>query len=271
MANSIHYNGVDLSDYGATVMHQSAVNGFDAWGGDWSVPRSQIGRSDGAVVAPSIKESRRIATQLLVDENAIDTSVSSSTPDFKTAMDTILKTLNEREDQVLWFDFLSDRYWDARVESVVPSLIRPTAAFVDVTFLCADPFAKARSSSSDTKTITNVNGESETYTNNGTARTYPTLVLTCESGETLSQVVIVHEETNNRLEWTGSMDTADMLRIRTAPSLQLVDFQDSADDSYTVSMSGVEGRFFYFQPGSNTLTFYNFLGDVQATWEDQYV
>lgn len=261
MAHSFSFNDIPFS--GATYA-VTKLRGLIPWAPGVRAEITEFARQDGGVVAPSSYGVRSIEFLGLVQ--------ASGYSDLITHLDAIALALNERADCKLEFDEISDRYWMARFTGMSATPVSKDCAEITFQFLAADPHAFAATASEDlNNTITNANGQAVTITPavGGTCQAYPVLVFT--SNASIGQVVVVHDTTDDRIEWIGSLTSGDKLRIDCDPRSLLVEECPSGGE-YAASMSGVEGRHPYLLPSqSNVLTIYGFTGNFDATWRNRYL
>jgi len=264
MANSLHFNDIDLSTYGLKVLR-----GPLPMLGQADV--QTIGRlgQDGGTSRPS-RWASRVLTVPCVIEAATYTAM-------QTALGNIATALAQAQDCALWFDHQTDRYWMARF--VGPAAVTPLDgrfATVDLEFLASDPHAHAITPSQATDTIASgVSSDTSAFAVGGTWYAWPTVSLVAST--TSSAVAIGNETLDEKAQWNSpgaayDVQIGDTIRFRCDPLYWDVSIKRTGEDDYTVYMSGFEGRFPRLRPAvTETLTFWGISGALTVDWENTYL
>lgn len=245
MANSLSFNGTDLSAYGLYVLTRD-------------IPVQQ--QIDAAQL-----QDRAYADRSKVITKPISLAMEITGADaatLKANVDAVRRILNIQTDGQLILDMQSDRYWLARFEKLTGNyMYRVFEGTLD--FICYDPYAY------DVEEEDNdhlVDGSPETVleTTGGTARIEPVYNLTADAPLPATTVGILNVDTGMILEWTGDLVATDVLIIDC--QLWLVKLNGVA------SMATVGGQFPYLLPGQeNELSITGFHGNLNITYRNRYV
>ncbi len=271
MANSISFNGVDLSAYGFTRERgeMPIFSGFDA-------PSVSLDRGDGSVSAPARIVRKSIAVSGLV--------IGAGRAALLTNLNAIAAALNQRTDCVLKLDNYADRQWRARVDGRPKAeSIGTNVAKLSIDFICDDPLAEGLADSTVTDTITasdtvkvpaDIDGVPQIL--GGSAVAYPEIIITLSAPIGAPAAIAVENVARSeRILWNepagGALSTGDKVKFECSQRRMIVSVCPSGG-AYAESMAGVEGRFPGLTPGvTNTLTFTGAAGGVTIVYRNRFI
>lgn len=245
MANSLSFDGHDLSAYGLIVTGHN-------------IPAIQSANSvqlpDKAYAADSMITAKSISLDVAITAASITT--------LKTYLDTIKYYLNTQTDKHLILDSLDDRYWLARFQAL-SGKIKNNLFTGSLDFICNDPCAYGNTEISNDYTD-NEEPETITETPGGSALTEPVFQLTSSVLDATATIRIRNETTGMELTWgPGAIGIDEVLLIDC--SLWHVTLEGVA------SMSLIAGQFPLLSPGANTIKVYGFTGNVNITYRNRYI
>lgn len=195
MANSLSFNGVDLSAYGLVVTNKN-------------LPIKKI--SD---YAQLMDRSYSFDSKPPPKPISLNVSVrATSKAILEGYLDSIGLVLNEISDQQLILDSLSDRYFNARVENFEGAFEGPMLWRGIADFICYDPFGYDIVETSSDHTI-DADPKTITETPGGTAVINP--VWTWTPQDTYAGITIHNTTTDEEITWTGAINAAQVLEIDT--------------------------------------------------------
>ena len=267
MGHSLHFNDVDLSDYGLVVLRGPRPAVADA-----RIGTLPLVGADGAVARPSVWAERVLSVPCLV--------LATTGTLLQTYLDGIATALNEREDCELWFDYLNGRHWNARLAGGASAEeIAVRGARLDLAFLATDPHAYARGDESTAEdTIASGVATSDTSvvtTSGGSDCAWPDIEVVASGAS--SAVAVANEDNDQKALWaspgtSSNLAAGDTIRFRCARAHWVVDIKRSGDTDYYASMTGFEGRFPSLAPNTaNTLTFWGVAGALTVRWRETYL
>ncbi|MCJ7828155.1 MAG: phage tail family protein [Dehalococcoidia bacterium] len=247
MANSLTFNGTDLSTYGLTVKSRSIPVEFQAD----SVQVEDISYAGNSKIPP-----KSISLEVAV--------TGSSIANLKTNIDSILSILNIQIDAHLILDSLSDRYWEARFKSL-SGKYKGVMFEGTLDFICFDPLAYAVGGSSDVTAITLPTADYASVLTGGTALIRPVYSLLADAGQTSPATILLHNDnTDEEISWAGAIVNGQTLVIDTA--LWIVTLAG------VESMSTVLGQFpTLVQNTTNLILVSGFSGTITVTWRNRFI
>lgn len=254
MANSMHFNSVDLSSatYGVTVEHRDLPLFPFVNVDETNLPYGFGGMSQGAYT-----ESYPMAVPVTV--------IGSSAANLKTKLDALALLLYQRMDSLttLKFDTSSDRYWNVRFKGISDAARKGVAVQCTLNFAAPDPRAYATSATNQSAGITS-NPDTVTVPADGvvagSAPADPVIYVRNSSGDTVSGVIVNNTTRSETLTFGGSLDDTYWLKIDCTPTTQrCYRSTNTGDDptilTYTEVMGGVSGDFPLLDPGvANSFT-----------------
>jgi predicted phage tail component-like protein len=247
------YNGTDLSDYDLKARLVSPASFMP------SINNSYIEVADKAYDFQAFLKPRIIELECYV--------TGTSESDLIDNLDNISLLLSPLEGvNPLVLDFPDDRYYNAKVNSPIDwNIVHHKLAQATITFICPDPRGY---DNDNTSSDHNINSDPDTVEEavGGTAYVDPVYTLT--AGEALNAVTIKVEntDTEEELQWTGSLANGEVLVINTA--LFYVTKEGSA------SMSTVTGQFPRLKPGQTNhikVTAFSTTGTLNITYRETYL
>ena len=245
MANSLTFNGHDLSDYGLIVKSRNMPVDFQADG----VLVEDISYAGNSKVPP-----KNISLEITV--------TASSPTVLKSNMDTIMLILNQQESQQLILDTLTDRYWIARFKSL-NGTYRGIAFNGTLEFTCFDPFAYAVSESTDVTAIA-ADPDNAVIDAGGTALIRPVYTIVSDANDGTATIVLHSDNTDEEIEWSGALIIGTEIEIDCA---NWVVYKDDVEDMATVS-----GQFpTLVQDTTNLILTSGFTGSLTVTWRNRFV
>lgn len=249
MANSISFDDINLSAYDLVVT-TSEANIFEQIVS--FVQLKDRGYSSGIKRRPkpvSIGISVTGTTRANLDSN----------------LDNIKRILSTETDSKLILDILSTRYYMARLESFNGQYRAATLFTGSIEFICVDPIGYSTTPTESNHPLTGSDPKTVIETTTGTGYVNPVYVLT--AGAVLGAITVKLENvtTDEELQWTGTLTTADYLTIDVANWL--------VSKNGTASMSGVTGQFPRLKPGANSIKVSNMAvtGVMDITYENTYL
>ena len=245
MANSLSFNGIDLSVFGLIVKTRGLPVQFTAD----SVLVHNISYGAASKVPP-----KSISLEVAV--------LGSTTTELKSFMDSIMLVLNQPTDEQLILDTQTDRYWLARFETLAGNY-RGLKFEGTLEFTCHDPFAYAVTPSTDTTAITDPVADNAVVDTGGNALIRPVYTLTSDAIRNGTTVILRCDNTDEEIEWTGDLAIGTVLEIDTVNWVVTV---DTVED-----MASVDGQFpTLVQDTTNLLLTAGFTGTLLVTWRDRY-
>lgn len=237
MANSMHYNSIDLSgsSYGLTVLEetfplqaqpQTDVQGVAQWYGG-------VSRSPG--FGP-----------LMIPVRCVVGGDSAS--DLVAKLDALKYALNPRNgEKTLRFDWMSTRYWKA-VLSNIGDLSAHGVRWkeFDLAFVAGD--CRAYSTTNRTSPDFTVNSDPYSMTVEsgptavaGTAPCDPVWVIKNTSGGNVTSFTLENETTGDSISWAGTLANNDWIRLDIARGV--VEKSTDSGANWTNANSGVVGSY----------------------------
>ena len=253
--SSFSYNGINLEDYGITVVSASRdpmSHKFDS-----------VQLEDKAYSWKSRLQPLMLSVDIFV-ECAFLIFPPLFFSDIHHSLRLVKEVLNQREDCQLIFSNMPETFWLARFQSLEGNLISPTHFKGTIDFLCSDPRAFWVDETVHTYAI-DENPKTIQESLIGTAYVEPVYLLT--AGENLpgATVTLENQTTDEELSWSGDLETNDKLEIDVA--LWVVRLNGIE------SMGNLEGIFPRMVPVINTLQVSGFgtTGTLQITYRNAYV
>ena len=256
MANSIDFDGTDLSDYNL-VVNSPGNHAFNQ-----IVSRVQL-QDRGYAFRPQ-REPRGISLEFTV------TGTSRSNLD--SNLDSIKRILTQLVVKQLKFDSLTDRYFNAILERFTGGYTSPVVFRGNMSFICPDPVAHSTTENTVTQDVdadpkTLYIPESSDEVVGGSAFLLPTFVLT--AGETLSSVTLLlkNETTIEEISISSlSLVATDIVTIDS--SLWTVTREAVAH------MANVTGKFPRLEPNLRnqfTVTAFGTSGTLSVIYREAYL
>lgn len=255
MANSFHFNGVDLSGstYGLTVLKTDLP-----YISNTEVDVTNIPYSYGGVSNQSF---------LNAEDISFDAQITgTSAANLQTKLDALALLFFQRRqlETTLKFDALSDRYWKVRIVSRIPRSPRGLVdAVLPLNFVAPDPRAFSVSDTSQSESIvTDPDVFPFPAAGNiaGTSQADPIWYIRNQTGGAVTSITLANAATSDTITWTGSLSSGFWLKINTDQRIQLVQESTASGSdptalSFNDSMTGVTGTFPVFEAGqSNSMT-----------------
>lgn len=245
MANSLSFNGIDLSQFGLIVKARGTPVEFTAD----SVLVHNISYAAQSKVPP-----KNISLEVAV--------LGSTVAELKSFMDSIMLVLNQPTDEQLILDTQTDRYWLARFKSRSGGY-RGLKFEGALAFTCHDPFAYAVSPSSDVTAIVNAVADNAAVDTGGNALIYPVYTLLSDAIRVGATVILHSNNTDEEIEWTGDLAVGTVLEIDT---VNWVVKKNTVED-----MATVDGQFpTLVQDTTNLILTAGFTGTLTITWRNRY-
>lgn len=247
------YNGTDLSDYDLKAKLVSPASFMP------SINNSYIEVADKAYDFQAHLKPRIIELEVYVtgDDEA----------DLISNLDNISLLLSPTEGtKTLVLDFPDDRYYNAKLNSPIDwNIVHHKLALGTLLFICPDPRGY---DNDNTSSDFNIDSDPDTVEEavGGTAYVDPVYTLT--AGEALTDVTIKVEntDTEEELQWTGSLGNGEVLVINT--TLFYVTKEGAA------SMSTVTGQFPRLKPGMTNhikVTAFSNTGTLNIAYRETYL
>lgn len=245
MANSLTFNGVDLSTYDLIVNNYEASVAFTV---------ASIQLKDRAYADESNKSPKQITVEVTV--------TGTSRSDLNSNLDSIKKTLNNWNDKQLIFDAQSDRYWNARFQSLTGAYKSSSLWQGVLDFIAYDPAAYAVSETSTTVNLTS-SPQTVSITINGSEKVDP--VYTITPNNTYTGVKIDNTTTDMDLDYTGALVNADSFVVDCSAW--------TVKNNGTSVISGISStsEFPYLIPGANSLTVTGVTGTINIKYKERYL
>jgi len=269
MANSFHYNSVDMSGsgYGCTVLQ-----GPHPFLGPPMTDIRGVAQSFGGVARCGGYGPRDLSFDILV--------LGTSRSDMQTKLDAIKTALDPLNGaKTLRFDRQSDRYWYAILTGSIAEEPRGNyACFLTLPFMAADSRAYStttRSSPDFTITTTpqTLTVESGPTAVSGTADADCVWVIKNTSGSTVTSLILNNTTKSESVTWTGSLLNGSWLRIDTDRGV--IETSTDSGANWSVNMTGVSGSFVLptLKPGvTNSVTLTGLsAGTVTLTYTARYL
>jgi predicted phage tail component-like protein len=245
MANSLSFNGIDLSVYGLIVKTRGTPVEFTAD----SVLVHNISYAGDSKVPP-----KNISLEVAV--------LGSTVTELKSFMDSIMLILNQPTDEQLILDTQTDRYWLARFKTLTGGY-RGLKFEGALDFTCHDPFAYAVAPSSDATAIANVVADNAVVDTGGNALIRPVYTILSDAIRVGTNVILHSDNTDEEIEWIGNLAVGTVLVFNTA--LWVVT-KNGVED-----MATVDGQFpTLVQGGINLILTAGFTGTLTVTWRDRF-
>ncbi len=244
MANSISFNGIDLSAYGLRIRKRSE---------DFNQPIESEPLTDKSYVFSPLRPGKEISFDVVVA--AADLATLNS------YMDSIRNVLNLRTAAALKIDAITDRYWMAHFTSFPKGLNTAKTWEGTLMFFCGEPAAYDNTETTgDSHTI---DSDPDTFNEvvGGTAEAWPVWTLTADDAATV--VTITNSTSGEELEITITLAATDVLEVDTQTMIVKL--------NGTENMGGVLGRFPGLLPGTNAFSIAGFSGTAQAVYRKRYV
>jgi len=245
MANSLTFNGTDLTAYGLIVKTRDMPVEFSTD----SVLVEDISYAGNSKVPP-----KNISLNVAI--------TGASITNLKSNLDSIKSVLNVQIDAQLILDTLSDRYWMARFKRL--SGTYKGIMFDGVLdFTCFDPFAYAVAPSSDATAIVNAVADNAIIFTGGNALIRPVYTILSDAIRVGTNVILHSDNTDEEIEWTGNLANGTVLVFDTA--LWVVK-KNTVED-----MATVDGQFpTLVQDTTNLILTAGFTGTLTVTWRNRY-
>ena len=245
MANSLTFNGTDLTAYGLIVKTRDMPVEFSTD----SVLVEDISYAGNSKVPP-----KNISLNVAI--------TGASITNLKSNLDSIKSVLNVQIDAQLILDTLSDRYWMARFKRL--SGTYKGIMFDGVLdFTCFDPFAYAVAPSSDATAIVNAVADNAIIFTGGNALIRPVYTILSDAIRVGTNVILHSDNTDEEIEWTGNLANGTVLVFDTA--LWVVK-KNTIED-----MATVDGQFpTLVQDTTNLILTAGFTGTLTVTWRNRY-
>jgi predicted phage tail component-like protein len=241
---SFVFNNVDMESYGLSVLKVPVPSQQSAS----AVQLARVSYADDSIVPPMVL-SLNVAVQGATQATVLG------------YLDSIKRYLNYQTDKVLTLDFYTDRYWNARFQSMQGEFKSPLVWMGTIEFVCYDPYAYANSETSTDFTIT-TSPQTITATPGGSALIEPVFTLTASGTHTSVTIKINNSTLSQELVWTGTIPNGHELKIDSA--FWIVYLQTVA------SMSTVTGIFPLLTPGSNSIIVTGFTGNLNITYRNRF-
>ncbi len=250
MSHSLTYNGTDLSTYGLIVLVYSPIFGMN-------MDADLIQLPDHALASKSTRTPKAITLDVII------TGADRAT--LLSYIDSIKGALNEDEACSLVLDEKSDRYWTARMIKLEGRFVSPTSFEGQLLFSADDPAAYAVS---NTSSDFNINSDPDTVEEAVGGNTYVYPVYTLTAGENLTDVTIKLEnlDTDEELQWTGSLANGEVLVVNTNSWL--------VTKEGTANMSSVTGQFPRLKGDMTNrikVTAFSTTGTLNIAYRDKYI
>lgn len=247
MPNSLTFDDVYLGDYGLRVL-------------DVDLPMSNkanpIQLSNKSYASDSNVMPKPISLSILV--------VGSDSADLLSKLDNIKKTLNCQFDKALVLDFLNDRYWSARFDSLTGRHISSEVFKGVLDFICYDPYSYGLA---EIEIPYDIDGDPKQIITsiNGTASTDPVYTLTAGENLVAATIELLNGETATSITWTGNVDNGEHLKIDCRQ--WFITLND------IVNMATMTGNFPKLVSGENLLRISGFgaLGTLSILYKPKYV
>jgi predicted phage tail component-like protein len=243
MADSLSFNGTDLSVYGLRFLEYDDI--FEQL-----TESAQV--SDKAIPLGSVRPPRVITIPVVIKAASLALRQSY--------VDSIKSVLNVNAPAVLKIDSITDRYWLAmgKLEG------RPESAknFIGtITFTCFDPNAYDNTETTSPHTI---DADPKTFNEvvGGTAETKPVYTLT--AGDTITAITITNATTGEEFEITVAMVDTDVLVINTATGVVTL------NGTEVMTGAPVTSQFPKLLPGTNAFTVTGFSGAMVTVYPKRY-
>ncbi len=248
MANSLSFNGTDLSVYGITItqakIHQTAFN------------RDVTQLDTRAFASHGKREARKISTEFVL--------VGSSLLDIHTRLASIKRLLTTVETGQLVFDFIHGIYYNAALDEIDAENLTQTSMSGVISFICADPYGYSTTETDQTDNI-DTDPTAVSITVGGSAIALPVYTLT--AGESLSGPISVkNNDTGEELIWDNSLVDTDELEIDTEHWV--------VKKNGTESMTDVSGQFPRLLPGQDNhivVTGFGTTGTLQTVFHSRFI
>ncbi len=248
MANSLSFNGTDLSTYGV-IITQSGDN-------QTSFSRDVTQLDMRAFASAGKHEARRIESKFFL--------LGSSMADIQSKLASVKRILTAVETGQLVFDYLSGIYYNASLAQIDCQILSPKGLSGAISFICADPYGYSTTETNQTDNIT-TDPTAVTVTVGGSAKTLPVFTLT--AGESLSGPISVkNNDTGEELVWDSSMVSTDELEIDTEHWI--------VKKNGTASMTDVSGQFPRLLPGQDNhivVTGFGTTGTLQTVFRSRFI
>jgi len=203
---------------------------------------TSIAAQDGAVSSPSNYGTREISLACTV--------VAATTAALNTKLDALALILNEREEVQVIFDWQSTRYYMMKLAGSVVTARSGGVARLSIRLSASDPFAHSTTETTESKDLSVA--QSWTLTATGTHEAAP--VWTITAGAAATAIVLQNEPKDEKLGWTGTLASGDVLRISSSPRTLLVEHAAAANPTdFTASMQNVSGIWPMLYPGENAI------------------
>ena len=248
MARSINFNATDMSTH-KLIITTPGMNLLSQL-----VGRVQL--QDKGYAFKPIREPRYITAEFAV--------TGTSLANLDVNLDAIKRLLTLTEPKKLIFDSLPLRYYNAILESFEGEYSLATLFQGTMVFVCPDPLGYSTTLTESNHSI-DADPKTVTETPAGTGFISPVYVLT--AGENLTDVTIKLENinTNEELQWTGSLTTGQELTIDVANWI--------VKKEGVASMATVTGQFPRLKPGANSIkvTALASSGSMSITYRNTYL
>ena len=239
-----------MSDYGLRVNRHTIINYYKEL--------STIQLTDRAYKVGAVRPFKSIELEATI--------IGTSVADLYSKLDSIKEYLDTGTEEQLILDSLMTRYWNAELESIDGEKVSTKKWQGTLSFICYDPLAYSTIETSSNFNI-NANPKTITETVGGTGMVNPIYTLT--AGETLTTITIKLKNinTNEELQWVGSLATDDELKI---------DVEHwEVEKNGVNAMSGLvlSSQFPRLMPGNNSITVTGFstTGAMNITYRDTYL
>ena len=249
MANSLSFNSVDLSAYGLKVLNSNVPDFF------------QLNESQ-QIQYISYSFTPKKPPKIIVVDVAI-TGADRATLD--GYLDSIKLTMVKNVVKKLTIDAITDRYWNAKLESLAGTYNGPTYWGGKIIFKADDPMAY---DNSEVSSDHNIDADPKTIIEIPVGTGYINPVYTLAAGEDLTDVTIKVENlsTDEELQWTGSLANTEELEIDVATWV--------VKKEGVANMATVSGQFPRLAPNlanSIKVTAFSTTGTLNITYRNSYI
>jgi len=244
MANSLSFNGLDLSTVGLIVKSRNMPVEFTSD----SALAQNISYGIDSKVPPKI-----ISLEVAV--------LADTVAELKSFMDSVMLVLNQTTDKQLILDTMPDRYWLARFMTL-SGQYKGIKFEGTLEFKCNDPFAYAVSGGTDI-TVINSDPDFAVIDTAGNAIIRPVYTIISDAVDAAATVILHSDNTDEEIEWRGA------LAIGTVLVIDCVNWIVTKDG--VESMSTVDGEFpTLVQDTTNLILTAGFTGTLTVTWRNRF-
>jgi len=251
VANSFSFNGTDLSAYGLKLLNVNLP--------DFSQESHRQLIQD---ISYSFKPKR---PPKVIQIDVVITGADRST--LEGYLDSIKSVIRTDAAYKLEIDFITDRYWNAKLDSITGAYNGPTFWGGMITFIADDSMAY---DATETSSDHNIDADPDTIQETPGGTGYINPVYTLTAGEALNDVTIKVENlsTEEELQWIGSLGNGEELEIDVATWI--------VKKKGVASMSGLAStskfpRLAPNQANSIKVTGFSTTGTLNIKYRDRYL